>query len=376
MRIALTGGGTGGHFFPALAVARELKNIARTNPLKISPTEGTNIDLIFLGPRTEGENLLKEEGIKHKKIAAGKIRRYSSLQNFIDIFKIPCGLVQALWHLYWFMPNAVFSKGGYGSVPVVLAAWIYGIPVLIHESDSVPGIANKFCAKFSKRIAISFSQAAQYFPPQKTALTGNPVRKELLGGSKEELKNDLAGYSGLKYTLLILGGSQGSQAINKIIIESVILLLARCEIIHQCGKDNFEEIKKQFPAGFPEGYFPLPFLEENLLKNAYAAADIVISRAGATSIAEIAALGKPGILIPLPSAAGDHQNINAAAYQKSGACEIINQVNLTPHLFQDKIFSVLDNPQIRQKMSAAARHFNPQNATELIAEELLKIAKW
>lgn len=376
MRIALTGGGTGGHFFPALAVARELKNIAQTNPLKIPPTEGTNIDLIFLGPRTAGEELLKQEGIKHKKAAAGKIRRYPSLQNYIDIFKIPCGFIQALWHLYWFMPNAVFSKGGYGSVPVVLAAWIYGIPILIHESDSVPGAANRFCAKFSKRIAISFPQAADYFPELKTAITGNPVRKELLGGSKEELKSLLPGYSGLKYTLLILGGSQGSQAVNKAVFEALPYLLKRCEVIHQIGENNSKELKNEFPNGFPEGYFPAPFMEENLLKNAYAAADLVISRAGASSIAEIAALGKPSIMIPLPSAAGDHQNINAAAYQKSGACEVVSQVNLTPHLFESKIFSILDDPQARQKMSAAARHFNPFDAAQKIAEELLKIAKW
>lgn len=376
MRIALTGGGTGGHFFPVLAVARELKYITQNNLFEIPPLEGTELKMMFIGPQTIGEDLLAQEGIIHKKILAGKIRRYSSFKNFIDLFKIPCGFIQSLWHLYWFMPNAVFSKGGYGSVPVVLAAWIYRIPVLIHESDSVPGLANQFCAKFAKRVAISFGEAAKYFPTEKVAQTGNPVRREIFGGSKETAKNIFPGFTGLKSTIFILGGSQGSQTINKVVFDSLKNLLMRCEIIHQCGSENFESYQKQFNSQLPSSYFLYPFLNEEQLKAAYGAADLIVCRAGATSIAETAALGKPSILIPLPSAAGDHQHKNALAYYHAGATLILEQENLTAHIFEKEIFTLIDNPELMKKMSENALKFNPQTAAENIGHELLKIAKW
>lgn len=376
MRIVLTGGGTGGHFFPTLAVARELKNIVQNNLFEIPPGEGTNLELMFLGPKTIGEELLDEEGIVHKKIIAGKIRRYFSWLNIFDIFKIPFGFLQSLWYLFWFMPNVIFSKGGYGSVPIVLAAWLYRIPVLIHESDLMPGLANKFCSKFSKRIAISFPEAANYFPAKKTALCGNPVRQELLGGSKEGAKTAFPGLNGSKSIILILGGSQGAQAINNVIQESLTSLLEHYEIIHQCGSENFEGYKSQFNGPLPTGYFLLPFLDETQLKAAYGAADLIISRAGAGTIAEIAALGKPSMLVPLPTAAGDHQHKNALAFSQAGASVILEQENLTPHLLENQISILLSNPQTLQKMSANAKNFNPLDAARKISQELLNIAKW
>ena len=376
MRIVLTGGGTGGHFFPALAVARELKNIVQNNLFAIPPGEGASLEILFMGPETVGEELLLQEGIRHKKIMAGKIRRYASLKNILDILKFPFGLIQSLWHLFWFMPNAIFSKGGFGSVPVVLAAWLYGIPILIHESDSVPGLANKFGAKFAKRVAVSFPSAASFFPQKKIALTGNPVRKEILGGTKEDAKSAFVGFTGFKSTLLVLGGSQGAKAINQIILDSLPKLLNRCEIIHQCGKENFEEFKTLFNQKPPEGYFLAPFLDENQLRAAFGATDIVISRAGATSIAEISVLKKPSILIPLPSAAADHQSKNATEYASAGAAVVISQANLVSGLFIDQIFNLLDNPDLMKKMNDAAGAFNPPDAARKISQELLNIAKW
>ncbi len=376
MRIILTGGGTGGHFFPVLAVARELKNIVQNNLFEIPPGEGSSLELLFLGPETVGEELLAQEGIRHKKILAGKIRRYASLKNIFDILKFPYGLIQSLWHLFWFMPNAVFSKGGFGSAPVVLAAWLYRLPILVHESDSVPGLANRFGAKFSKRVAISFSSAASFFPSSKTALTGNPVRQELLGGTKEDAKSAFPGFTGSKPVILVLGGSQGAQAINQIVFDSLPKLLSRCEMIHQCGQENFEEFKSLFNQGLPAGYFLTPFLDEKQLRAAFGAADIVISRAGATSIAEISVLKKPSILIPLPSAAADHQNKNAGEYASTGAAVVINQINLIPNIFTDQIFNLFDSPETMKKMSDASGAFNPPDAARKISHELLNIAKW
>jgi UDP-N-acetylglucosamine--N-acetylmuramyl-(pentapeptide) pyrophosphoryl-undecaprenol N-acetylglucosamine transferase len=319
--------------------------------------------------------MLAKEGITHKKIMAGKLRRYASLQNIFDALKIPIGFCQSLWHLFFFMPNVVFSKGGYGSVPVVLAAWVYRIPVIIHESDSVPGLANKFCARFSQRIAISFTETTKYFPEQKTALTGNPVRAGLFGGSREGAQK-VFGLSGQKSVILILGGSQGAQTINDLVFTSLFLLTQRCEIIHQCGLGNFDSIKQLLGAKIPAGYFLYPFLDEQQLSQAYGAADIVVSRAGAGSIAEIAALGKPSILIPLPNAAASHQLKNATEYAHFGAAIIMEEMNLTPHLFQNQIFSLLDNPELLKKMGDNAKRFVQTDATRQIAQEIMNLAKY
>ena len=375
MRIALTGGGTGGHLFPILAVVQEIKRLIANNVFQIPFGEGSSVEFMFIGPETIGEEALAKEGIAHKKIMAGKLRRYASLQNIFDIFKIPCGLAQSLWHLFFFMPNVVFSKGGYGSVPVVLAAWIFRIPVIIHESDSVPGLANKFCAVFSRRVAISFSEAGKYFPEKKTALTGNPVRNALYDGSAEQAKQTF-GLSGMKSVILILGGSQGAQVINDLIFTSLLLLTKRCELIHQTGRTNFENVKQLIGNDIPPEYHILPFLDEQQLAQAYAAADLVITRGGATTIAEIAALGKPSILIPLPDAAADHQLKNATEFAHTGGTVIMEQANLTPHLFQSEIFSLLDNPDLLKKMGENAKKFSHPDAAQKIAQEILNIAKY
>jgi len=377
MRIALTGGGSGGHLFPVLAVVQEIRKIVQQNIYKIPIGEGTEIEFMFIGPDTVGEELLLQTNIQHRTIMAGKLRRYASLQNIFDIFKIPAGTIQALWHLFFFMPNVIFSKGGYGSVPVVIAAWIFRIPVVIHESDTIPGLANKFCSHLAQKIAISFPESAKFFSTKKKnkiALTGNPVRTELMGGTLEEAKK-VFGLSGLKSVLLILGGSQGAQSINDVISNSLPLLISRCEIIHQCGSNNYEEIKRDLNDKQPQGYFLFSFLDADQMKQAYAAANLVISRAGAGTIAEIAALGKPSILIPLPNSAADHQLKNAMSYAESGSAMIIDQMNLTPHLFKDRIFSLLDNADLMKQMGENAKKFNPPDAVRLIAQEVLSIAK-
>lgn len=374
MRIALTGGGSGGHLFPILAVVQEIKKLVADNVFQIPAGEGTEVEFMFLGPPTVGQELLAEAGVAHKTIMAGKLRRYADWQNVWDIFKIPAGLAQSLWHLFWFMPNAVFSKGGYGSVPVVIAAWIYRIPVIIHESDSVPGLANKICALFSRRVAISFNEAAKYFPPKKTALVGNPVRASLLGGSKESAKQ-VFNLTLMKPVLLVLGGSQGAQAINDLVFTSLMLVSPRCEIIHQCGAANVELAKQMLGDKAPADYHLFSFLDNEQMRQALAAADLVVARAGAGTIAEIAALGKASILIPLPNAAADHQLKNATEFAELGATVIMEEMNLTPHLFQNEIFSLLDNPDLLKKMGERAKQFNRPDAAQRLAQEILNLAK-
>ena len=172
MRILFAGGGTGGHIFPIIAVARQLKKIYAPNK--------NNLEMFFLGAGQFSKNILEQEGIVVKTILAGKLRRYFSFKNFFDLLKIPFGLLKSLVYVYIWMPDIIFSKGGYDSLPVVLVGWIYRIPVLIHESDTVPGLANKLSSKFAKKIGVSFSSAKKYFPQKKTALIGNPIRAKII----------------------------------------------------------------------------------------------------------------------------------------------------------------------------------------------------
>ncbi|MDD5490032.1 MAG: glycosyltransferase, partial [Candidatus Moranbacteria bacterium] len=209
MRIALTGGGTGGHIFPILAVVREIKK---------QVGENEDVEFLFLGPDGELEKeAMEREFIPMKKIQCGKMRRYFSPLNFLDIFKIPLGFFQSLWHLLIFMPDAIFAKGGYASVPVAAAAWFYQIPILIHESDVVPGLANQLMAKVAKKVAVSFPGSEKFFPERKVFLTGNPIREEMIQDDKKEgekifsLKPD-------KKTILVIGGSQGARVINQAVV--------------------------------------------------------------------------------------------------------------------------------------------------------------
>lgn len=366
MRIIFTGGGTGGHLFPIIAVAREIKKLYQ------SP-DGKPLDMMFVGPSTFGDDIFEREGIAKTPIEAGKLRRYFSGHNLIDIFRIGIGILQSLWILFSFTPNVIFSKGGFGSVPVVLVAWLYRIPVILHESDAIPGLSVRLTAKFSKHIAISFSRAASYFPANKTALTGNPVRNEISAGSKELAKSSF-GLSGQKPVILVLGGSQGARFINETIFVALPGLLERCDIIHQCGQENFDEYKLTV-GNLPGGYHLFPFLDENQMMYAYAAAELVISRAGAGSIFEIADCAKPSVLIPLKDSAGDHQNYNAYDYAQTGATLVLAQENMTPNFLKDRIFALLENPELLAKMSAAAKSFSRPDAAQKIAEDILKIAK-
>lgn len=366
MRILLTGGGTGGHIFPLIAVARQLKKIASQKNLEM--------ELYFAGAIEFYKEIFEKEGIKTKSILAGKLRRYFSWRFIPDFFLQIIGFFQALFYVWLWMPDAVFAKGGYGSFNVVMVCWLYHIPVLIHESDSIPGLANKILGKIAKRIAVSFDFTLSYFNKKKTALAGNPVREELLAGSATEAKKFFNIVSA-RPIIFIIGGSHGAQRINQIALEIIAELLKNYEIIWQVGKNNFDFIKKDLVAKniSPETCRLFPFLEEEQLKNAFYAADLVVSRAGANTIFEIAAIAKPSILIPLPTAASDHQIKNAFEYAKTGACLVIEQDNLLPHLFLEEIGRIIKNEEIKKKMSEAAKNFSKPAAAQKIAAELLNL---
>lgn len=375
MKVLFTGGGTGGHIFPIIAIAREIKKI------QFSAPEKEKLELFYIGPKDPfGEIFLSQEFIKVKSIFSGKIRRYliapALLQNFVDIFlKIPLGILQSFFYIFFLGPELIFSKGGYGSLPVVLTGWIFGIPIFLHESDVAPGLANRILSRFSSLIFISFPKT-EYFPTSKTALVSNPIRRELLGGSEEEAKRIFRlKTEENKPLILILGGSQGAQRINDLILNILPEFLKDFEVIHQCGDKNFKQVRAEaniLMKKEQQKYYHLyPFLREEELKHAYRACNLVICRAGSSSIFEISAFGKPSILIPLPEAAQNHQSKNALAYAQTGAALIIEEANLTPHFFLSRLRSLLSNPDDLLKMKEGAIRFSQPEAAKRIAQNII-----
>lgn len=366
MKILFTGGGTGGHIFPIIAIAREIR--------RIYPSK--DIEFFYIGPKNEFDLiLLSQEAIKVKNIFAGKIRRYFSFQNFIDIFfKIPLGIIQSFYFLIKIRPWLIFSKGGYGSIPVTFCAIILRIPIFLHESDIVPGLSNRLLSKYAKKIFTSFPKT-EYLDSKKTIPVGNPIRKELLDGSSEKAK-ELFRITFEKPIILFLGGSQGAEKINDFVLTILNRLLENFEIIHQCGRENFKEVKNEARAIIQEGlekyYHPVPFLNEQKLKHVYKVANFVVSRAGSGSIFEISALGKPSILIPLPSAAADHQAKNAYTYVKNGAGLVIEEGNLTPNFFLEKLRYLFSHPDELKNMKNQALRFSKPLAAKSIARHILE----
>jgi UDP-N-acetylglucosamine--N-acetylmuramyl-(pentapeptide) pyrophosphoryl-undecaprenol N-acetylglucosamine transferase len=367
MRIVLTGGGTGGHLFPLLAVAKKLKE-------KL----GGEVEFLYIGSGAEIEReIIEKEGIRGKYIMAGKVRRYFSWRNFTDALKAPIGFIQALWILLCYMPDVVFSKGGYVSAPVIIASWLYRIPVLIHDSDALPGAANQFLARFSNRVAVSYPGAEKYFPSKKTSLIGNPVREELLNGDAAAARK-FFNFTESKPIILVIGGSQGSQIINEAIIRILPKMLMRAQVIHQTGANNYNKVVHEagefgIKAG-REGYYPIKFLDADIQRDAYAAADLVISRAGANSIADIASNLKPAILIPLEKAANDHQRMNAYEIAKIGGATVLEETNLGENMLLKKIEEILDNEDLRKNMVEKFKAFYHPQASEHLAEGLIELA--
>lgn len=370
MRIVLTGGGTGGHIFPIIAVVRKVRELV---------PEGADLEFLFLGPDGELEKeAMEKEMIPAKKILSGKLRRYFSLSYIPDLFKIPIGIIQSLWQLLVFMPDVVFSKGGYTGVPVVVAAWLYRIPIVIHESDIMPGLANQFAGKLAKIVMVSFPGAANFFSPEKVQIAGNPIREELTQGSKEEARKTFGLQEGRK-TILVMGGSQGAKIINDSILHILPKLVKNFEIIHLAGTGEYEGVVQEagrigIKAGHGSGYWPFPFLRGEMA-GALAVADLVISRAGANAISEIAANGKPAIIIPIKSSANNHQELNAYALQEAGAAIVLEQDNLGENIFFEKIEEVMNSTELQFELGERIKKFYSPDAAEKIAQEIINLAK-
>lgn len=366
-RIVLVGGGSGGHFYPLMAVAERLKD---------RRIQGENLELYYMGPEPYNQTDLDANNIRFVKIPTGKRRKYFSILNFFDSFKIFFGIFFAIAKLFKIYPDVVFSKGGYTSVPVVIAAWILRIPIMIHESDTKPGSANKLGGKLARYIAVGFDDTAKFFPEKKTALTGIPLRKTFM----EPANNPLAelGLPSGKPLLFVTGGSLGSQRINSLILESLDDLLPDFAILHQTGEKN-EETIRQTSAGLITDtellahYYVKGNLTGREMHLAQSAASIIISRAGTGTIFEIAQKGKPSILIPIPEDISHDQHTNAYAYARSGAASVLEEANLTDGLLTAEITRIMSDVTTYQAMSTAAKTFAGEDAAIIVTNTLIGI---
>lgn len=370
MKLLFSGGGTGGHFYPIIAVVQAINDI-------IAKEKILEAKIYFTSDNPYNKKVLFENGIIYKEISAGKVRRYFSILNFFDFIKTGIGIFKALLILYSIYPDVVFGKGGYASFPVLVAARILRIPVFIHESDSVPGRTNLWASKFAVRIAVSYEEASAYFPNEKTAYTGHPIRKDILSPLSD------GAYEYLKLnpnvpTILILGGSQGAMLINDTLLQALPVLLLKYQIIHQTGINNLETnekltsvILKESP--FRDRYRAFGSLNDLSIRMAAGISKLIISRAGST-IFEIAAWGLPSIIIPIADSNGDHQRKNAFNFARVGACTVIEENNLTPHVLVSEIEKIMSNREMYETMSKKARSFYKPNAAKTIAEEIIKLA--
>ena len=325
-KIVLTGGGTSGHVTPNIALLPELKK------------EGYEIS--YIGSKNGIEkDLITAEDIKYYPISSGKLRRYVDFKNFTDPFRVLAGYFEARKILKKIKPNVIFSKGGFVSVPVVMAAKHLGIPSIIHESDMTPGLANKLSIPSASYVCCNFPETLKYLPKAKAVLSGSPIRRELFTGDQRKAK-ELIGFVDDKPVLLVIGGSLGSVFINNILRDSMDILLKDFNIIHICGKNNLEPRLNN-----AKGYRQYEYVKEEL-KDFFALASIILSRAGANAICEILALQKPNILIPLSAKAsrGD-QILNANSYKSSGYSEVLDEDSLNKEILIETIYKVYENKE-------------------------------
>ena len=334
-KIVMTGGGTAGHVTPNLALAPLLQK--------------NGYEIYYIGSYTGIEKKLVENaGITYYGISSGKLRRYHDWKNFTDPFRVIKGFAEANQLLKHIKPDVVFSKGGFVSVPVVMAAARQHIPSIIHESDMTPGLANKLAIPFATKVCCNFPETLNYLPDGKAVHTGSPIREELFSGNRER-GFEFTGFDSNKPVILIMGGSIGSKFINNAVWESLDTLLESFQIVHLVGKGN---INKDLTE--KAGYQQYEFVNEQL-NDVFAITDLMISRAGANSISEILALKIPNILIPLSAAAsrGD-QILNAESYEKQGFSTVLQEETLTSELLINSVNTVYANREsIKEKMASS-----------------------
>ena len=321
------------------------------------------VKILYVGSGDNLERKLVEKiNLEYRSITTGKLRRYFSWQNLIDLVRIPKGVFEAYKIIKVYRPHLIFSKGGYVSFPVCLAGYFKKVPIVLHESDSVMGLANRLIARMAKRICYNF-KLAPIKEKYKYIFTGIPVRKKVLKGKVELARKQLK-FSSKKPVLLIMGGSQGAQFINDLVYDVLDKLLIKFKIIHVCGQGKRRLIKRI-------GYVNFEYVGKEL-GNYYALSDLIISRAGANSLAEISAIQKPNMIIPLPSSANNHQQKNAEFFQNQNASVVLSQKNLDSQIFLKTVFALFENKNAQKGMRKNLKKLYNAKATDKIIEIIEK----
>ena len=350
-KIVLTGGGTMGHVTPNLALLPHLLQ------------KGYEVHYIGTEKGVEADKLQAIEGITYHAVKSGKLRRYFDWKNFTDPFRVIAGAFQSAHLMGKIKPDVCFSKGGFVAVPVVFGAWLHRIPVVCHESDLTPGLANKLCTPFAKKVATTFPECAAALG-DKAECVGTPLRPELFQGDKQKgLK--LLGFNGEKPVLMMMGGSLGAQAVNKALREALPELMKTFDVVHICGKGNLDAALEG-----KAGYTQLEFVSAEL-PDVFAACDLVLSRAGSNALMEFQALARPLLLVPYPKGAsrGD-QILNAQSLEKRGLCRVLLQENMTAETLTEALLQTWAD---REKLTAAVKAAPPADGTMRVLEMIEEV---
>ena len=352
-KIVLTGGGTAGHVTPNIALLPALKD--------------AGFEISYIGSYDGIEKrLISDFDVSYYGIATGKFRRYFDLKNFSDPFRVIKGYKEAKKILKEIKPDVIFSKGGFVAVPVVRAAGDLHIPCIIHESDMTPGLANKLCIPVAKKICCNFPETLKCMPTDKAILTGSPIRSELTKGNKIAAY-ELCGFTANKPVVMIIGGSQGASSINQVVREALPKLLEDFQVVHICGKDKVDNLMLSIP-----GYKQFEYIKAEL-KDIFAMADVVVSRAGANAICELLALNKPNVLIPLSSGSRGDQILNAASFEEQGFSIVIREESLDCLYLVDKIHELYCNrKQYIENMSNSGQLNSIKTIVSLLNEATQK----
>lgn len=351
-KIVLTGGGTAGHVTPNIALLPGLKDLG--------------YEIHYIGSYEGIESkLIADFDIPYYGISTGKFRRYMDPKNFSDPFRVIKGYTEARKILKEIKPDVVFSKGGYVSVPVVRAAASLKIPCIIHESDMTPGLANKLCIPVADKVCCNFPETIQYIPKDKAILTGSPIREELSKGNKISAL-EMCGFDANKPVIMVIGGSLGAANVNKAVRNALPELLKDFQIVHLCGKEKMDNMLLT-----TKGYKQFEYIKSEL-KDIFAMADIVISRAGANAICELLALQKPNILIPLVAGSRGDQVLNARSFESQGFSKVLMEDDITNQVLIDAVHEVFFN---KRTYVEAMSNSNQTNAIKSILSLIEENAK-
>jgi len=372
MRVLVSGGGTGGHVYPALAIATSLRT-------------QYSAEILFLGSDDGLEKeLVPAAGFRLATVKAGKLRRYVSLENITGVMRVPLGMFQAISIVRKFRPDVAFTSGGYVAVPAALASRVNGVPLLMHQQDVPPNLSNRLAAPLATRISVAFADSLPYFPARKTLLLGNPIRQAMLdvrGTSPAAARAEL-GLDASLPLLLVTGGSQGARHLNQVVCQALPGLLANCQVLQISGKELYSETRAQADGlladqneTLRQHYRLVPYLNAEM-PLALQAADLVLCRSGASTLTELAALGKPSVLVPLaPAVGGPAQQENAAMFERKQAAIVISNDELKPELLVERVLNIIASKSQIAAMARAASTFAKPDATHDITEELVRIAK-